>query len=189
MRLGRFFFKIAAWWLLVSAAAHSVQHYLFYIDESRFTAERLEIARRMQALVADPVLDGSLWRMLQAFSLSFGLFLLFAGVSSLVLLRGRPSGALLQRMARFNSVFWGGAFIIVFLVHPVIQPLVIAGAACLLFAASRISLSGKRVMATPGGGLDVDTEPTDEEYLSEDEEDLEDMVDVSAEELSGEETS
>ncbi len=86
MRPGRFFYKIAAWWLLVSAAAHSVGHYLFYMDESRFSPERLDIARQMQALVADPVLDGSLWRMLQAFSLAFGLFLLFAGISSLVLL-------------------------------------------------------------------------------------------------------
>ncbi len=52
MKLGRFFFRIAAWWLLVSATAHSVGHYLFYIDESRFTPERLDVARRMQALVA-----------------------------------------------------------------------------------------------------------------------------------------
>ena len=54
MKPGRFFFKIAAWWLLVSAAAHLVGHYVFYIDEGRFTPERLGVARQMQALVADP---------------------------------------------------------------------------------------------------------------------------------------
>lgn len=192
MRLGRFFFKIGAWWLLVAAAAHSVGHYLFYIDESRFTPERLEVARRMQELVADPVLDGSLWRMLQVFSLSFGLFLLFAGVSSLVLLRGKPGGALLQRMAHFNAIFWGGAFVLIFLIYPMIEPLIIAGVAIILFGLARVSLSGKKVRGMPGGnadpGAEDDKSPVATEDL-EDTEDFEDMDDISVEELLGEEAS
>ena len=197
MRPGRFFYRVAAWWLLVSAAAHSVGHYLFYMDESRFSPERLDLAKQMQSLVADPVLDGSLWRMLQAFSLAFGLFLLFAGISSLVLLRGKPSGSVLQRMANFNAVFWGVAFILIFLLHPVIQPLIISGVTFLLFALARISLSGKKFREAPGGGDTgegpSETALSDEEYVSEDVsediEDLDDMDDISVEELLGEETS
>ncbi|MEN8143901.1 MAG: hypothetical protein ABFS14_03025 [Gemmatimonadota bacterium] len=195
MKPGRFFYKIAAWWLLVAAAAHSVGHYLFYIDESRFSSDRLDVAKRMQALVADPVLDGSLWRMLQAFSLSFALFLLFAGLASLVLLRGKPGGALLQRMANFNALFWGSAFVLIFLIHPTIQLLIISGVAFVLFALSRLSLSGKKVLRTPGGEPDPGTEPTDGEYPDEgadhmnEMEGLDDMDDISVEELLGEETS
>lgn len=132
--LGRhsFWNRLASYFLIVSSAGHFVGHYISYEDESRFSPQRLELARRMQAHVAEGPLPISTWTMLQMFSLSFGLLLFLGGLSSLMLIRNDQSISLVARHLKFNTIFWAVSCI-VFLLHPVIQPLVICTTAALFY--------------------------------------------------------
>ena len=130
------FFRLGAFWLLAAAAGHAAAHYRFYVDESAFPSDRLALVRVMEAFHTG-VLDGtSLWTILQMFSLAFGLLLAFAGACNLLLLGTTRDPGVVRRFAGFNAVFWSAAAALVGVMHPVLQTIVIAGTAFLLFGAS-----------------------------------------------------
>jgi len=142
-KLFRICWKLASYLLLLGAAGHSVGHYLAYEDESRFSLARRALVAAMKSSASGGPTHPSTWTMLQMFSLAFGLFLAFAGLANLVLLRAGPPLQILKRMTVFNLIFWGMAFLLFLLVHPVLQPIVISGAVALLFGLALWSVRGE----------------------------------------------
>jgi len=139
-RAFRICWKLASYLLLLSAAGHTLGHYVAYVDESRFSLTRRALVTAMKASAAGGPMHPSTWTMLQMFSLSFSLFLAFAGLANLVLLHAEPPPYIIRRMAVFNLLFWGIAFLLFLLVHPVIQPIVISGFVALLYGGALWSL-------------------------------------------------
>lgn len=132
-KLFKICWNLASYILLLGAVGHSVGHSVAYEDESRFSLARRAMVAAMKASASGGPTHPSTWTMLQMFSLSFGLFLAFAGLGNLVLLRADPPPRIMKRMTVFNLIFWGMAFLLFLLVHPVLQPIVISGAVALLF--------------------------------------------------------
>lgn len=127
-----FWNKVASYFLIAAGSGHYIGHYVSYEDESQFSVGRLELAKRMQAYISSGPLPVSMWTMLQMFSLSFGLLFILGGLTSLVLIRPDLPLSSAERLMKFNCIFWGTSFAI-FLIHPVIQPLVISAVASLLY--------------------------------------------------------
>lgn len=122
--------RFTSGFLIVAGVAHSIGHWLFYVRVSGFDPRRRALHQAMDAYVADElVLRTTMWDLLQMFSLSFSLLLFFAGISGLVLARAHVDPRTFRAMARFNAVFWSAALAGYVLLHPAIQPVVIAGSA------------------------------------------------------------
>lgn len=130
----KLFYRIASYLLLLSGLGHVFGHYRFYVDRSWFPADRQSVANAMEAYVADSFLHTSMWTLLQMFSLSFSLFLLFAGLVNLLLLGGNLPREFMKRAARFNLIFWLVALASYLALHRVIQPIVICSSVSLMFA-------------------------------------------------------
>lgn len=130
----RLFYRLASYLLLVSGLGHAFGHYRFYVDRSWFPADRQSVAKAMQAYVADSGLQSTMWTLLQMFSLSFSLFLFFAGFINLLLLGGELPPEFMKRAARFNLIFWLLALGSFLALHRVIQPIVISFSVSLMFA-------------------------------------------------------
>lgn len=139
-KMFRVCWRAASYLLLLGAVGHSIGHYVSYVDESRFSLARRALVAAMKAYTSNERMGTSTWTMLQMFSLSFGLFLAFAGLVNLIFLRADPPPHMLKRMTVFNLIFWGISFFLFLLVHPVIQPIVISGVVSLLFALALWSL-------------------------------------------------
>jgi len=129
-------FRVASYWLLISAVGHSIGHYFYYIDVAGFTERRASLYAAMQGYVADGLLGTSMWEILQMFSLSFSLLLLFTGLINLVLDRLELSAAAFRKITVTNLSLWLLGLISFAFLHPVIQPLLIAGVAGVLYGLS-----------------------------------------------------
>lgn len=130
----RLFYRVASYLLLLSGLGHAFGHYRFYVDRSWFPADRQSVANTMQAYVADSFLHSTMWTLLQMFSLSFSLFLLFAGLVNLLMLGGDLPLEFMKRAARFNLIFWLLSLCLFLVMHRVIQPIVICASVSLMFA-------------------------------------------------------
>lgn len=128
---------IGAYFLLFTFLAHSIGHYLFYVSESSFDAERVSLMNTMKAYVADKILfQTSMWTLLKMFSLSFSLLFLFAGLLNLLILKSDLPEAFLSKVALFNAVFWLVSLLLFAILNPAIQPIAICLTASLLFGIS-----------------------------------------------------
>lgn len=132
--------KLASYLLLLAAAGHSLGHYVSYVDESRFSLSRRALVTAMKASAAGGPMHPSTWTMLQMFSLTFSLFLAFAGLMNLLLLHADLPPHRLKKLAAFNAIFWAITFLLFLLIHPVIQPIVISAVVALLFSGAYWSL-------------------------------------------------
>jgi hypothetical protein len=133
----RIWFVIGAIFLLFAFLAHSVGHYLFYVNESSFEAERVSLMNTMKVYIADKILfQTSMWTLLKMFSMSFSLLFLFAGSMNLLILKSDLPEPFLSKAALFNAVFWFVSLLLFFILNPAIQPLAICLAASLFFGVS-----------------------------------------------------
>lgn len=130
----KLYYRLASYLLLLSGLGHAFGHYHFYIDRSWFPADRQSVANAMQAYVADGMTGATMWTLLQMFSLSFSLFLFFAGLINLLLLGGDLPREFMRRAALFNLVFWLVSLGLFVILHRVIQPMVICSLVSLCFA-------------------------------------------------------
>jgi len=130
----KLFYRLASYLLLLSGLGHAFGHYRFYLDRSWFPADRQSVANTMQAYVADNLTGATMWTLLQMFSLSFSLFMLFAGVINLLLLGAELPPEFLKHAALFNLVFWLISLGLFMALHRVIQPVVICSSVSLCFA-------------------------------------------------------
>lgn len=133
---GRHLFRTASIFAFLCALAHALGHIFFYIDIGSFDSRRRAVYETMTSYEADPVLHGSLWRILQMFSLSFSLFLLLTGVVGFWLLKQDVPPAVLRSLTRLFVVFWLLALGLFCGLHPVIQPITISAALALLYGLS-----------------------------------------------------
>lgn len=133
----KIWFAIGVIFLLFTFLAHSVGHYLFYVNESSFETERVSLMNTMKAYIADKMLfQTSMWTLLKMFSVSFSLLFLFAGLMNLVILKSDLPEAFLSKVALFNAVFWFASLLLFAILNPAIQPLAICLAASLFFGVS-----------------------------------------------------
>jgi hypothetical protein len=130
-------FSIGSYFLLLAVVGHSVGHFLFYISESRFDAERLSLMNTMKAYIADRMLfETSMWTLLKMFSMTFSLLFSFAGLMNLLILKSDLPDEFLQKVALFNAIFWLLSLILFSTLNPAIQPIVICLMATILFGTS-----------------------------------------------------
>lgn len=130
-------FSIGSYFLLLAFVGHSFGHFLFYIYESRFDAERTSLMNSMKAYIADRMFfDTSMWTLLKMFSMTFSLLFLFAGLMNLMILKSNLPDEFLQRTALFNSVFWFISLVLFSALNPAVQPIVICLITTVLFGTS-----------------------------------------------------
>jgi len=126
IRSPRFWLTVAGAWLVVTGLAHTAAHVWSFVLENGMGGFREFAMNAMkQARSADP-LHPSMWRQFRMFSVSFGLFLLFAGAVDLLLAFIRPHARVVRAFALLGTLFWTAAFVPFAFVDPVIQPIVVA---------------------------------------------------------------
>lgn len=130
-------FSIGSYFLLLAVLGHSMGHFLFYMYESRFDAERTSLMNTMKAYIADRMFfDTSMWTILKMFSMSFSLLFIFSGLINLLILKSDLPDEFLQKVALFNAVFWFVSLILFSALNPAIQPILICLIAAILFGTS-----------------------------------------------------
>lgn len=103
----KIWFAVGSYFLLLSSVGHLVGHFIFYVNEMSFDAERGSLMNTMKAYVADKMMfQTSMWTLLKMFSLSFSLLFLFAGLMNLLILRSDLPETFLPKVALFNTLFW-----------------------------------------------------------------------------------
>lgn len=120
----KIWFAIGSYFLLLSSIGHLVGHFLFYVNESSFDAERVSLMNTMKAYITDKMLfQTSMWTLLKMFSMSFSLLFLFAGLINLFILKSDLPQKFLQKVAIFNSSFCFVSFLLFAILNPAVQPL------------------------------------------------------------------
>lgn len=133
----KLWFAIGSYFLLLAVLMHSSGHYLFYINEGSFDAERTTLMNTMKAYIADKVVfQTSMWTLLKMFSMCFSLLFLFAGLIDLLILLSALPDAFVRTVALFNAGFWLASLLLLAWLNPAIQSLVICLVASLLFGIS-----------------------------------------------------
>jgi hypothetical protein len=134
----RGWYRIASGLLLVAAGAHLVAHWRFYLDAASFDAPRRAVMAAMQSYVVFPPTGGTLWTVLQMFSLCFAILLAVLGTQGWILARECEPAAL-RRHAIRNALLCAIGALAVALLHPLPQPLLVLGAACMLHVLAAIA--------------------------------------------------
>jgi hypothetical protein len=126
MRNPRLWLQVAGAWLVLAGLAHTVAHvWTFVLENGMVGLREFAMNAMKQARSTDP-LEPSLWRLFRSLSVSFSLFLLFAGSANIVIARFGANLATLRAFALFGTVFWTIAFVPYAFVDPVIQPIMVA---------------------------------------------------------------
>lgn len=122
----KIWFVVGSCFLLLSSAGHLVGHFIFYIRESCFDAERVSLMNTMKAYIADKILfQTSMWTLLKMFSLSFSLLFLFSVLLNLLILKSDLPEAFLAKVALLNTIFWFVSLLLFSALNPAIQPIAI----------------------------------------------------------------
>ncbi len=134
LRSPRVWLRVAAAWLIVSGLTHLGWHvWTLVLENGMIGLREFAMGAMKQARSSEP-LHPSLWRQMRAFSVSFGLLLLFAGAVDAFV-----SGSSIPRRAQrgyalLATVFWTLAFAPFAFVDPVIVPILISAVAVPLHA-------------------------------------------------------
>ena len=134
LRSPRVWLYAAGLWLISAALAHAGFHvWTLVLENGLVGLEEFAMNSMKQAVSTDP-LAPSLWRTHRMLSVSFSLFLAFAGSVNVVLAWIDAPRHVIRALTLFSTVFWTLAFVPLAFVDPVIQPVLIAMVAVPLHA-------------------------------------------------------
>lgn len=135
--------RVAGSWLVLAGVLHSWFHFIFYEKIGDFSIGRRALYEYMRAYdvsggMPNPF-GSSMWTMLSIYSISMSLLLLFAGLVTLMI-AGVRDDRFKRGFALFSCVFWIAAVIVWMWLAPMIEQLIVATGASLLYAMAWVRL-------------------------------------------------
>jgi len=133
-RSPRVWLYAAGGWLILAGLTHGGLHvWSFVLERGIDIQQEFAVTAMKQSFSPDP-LRPSLWREMRMLSVSFGLFLVFAGFVPVSLAWIDAPGRTVRTIALFGTLFWTVTFGLYAFLDPVLGPLLIAACAVPLHA-------------------------------------------------------
>lgn len=143
LRNPRVWLYAAGLWLVLGGLAHMGGHVYGIVLENGMIGQREFAMNAMKQAFSTDLLEPSLWTLFRAFSVSFGLLLLFSGLVAVLLAWTYAEARTIRAFALFGTVFWTFAFVPFAFVDPVIQPIVLSIVAVPLHALAYVTASAQ----------------------------------------------
>jgi hypothetical protein len=124
LRSPRVWLYAAGGWLIIVGLGHLAHHVWSFVLENGMVGLREFAMNAMKQAQSLEPLRPSLWRQFRAFSLAWGLLLLFAGSLDVLAAALRPPATVLRMLALFGTLFWTAAFVPFAFVDPIASTLV-----------------------------------------------------------------
>lgn len=126
------YLKLAGLWLILMATGHGYGHFTRIADGADLSLGRRAVKSAMESQRVNDPFDASMWTAYEAFSLGIVFFLVFAGITTLII-AGVRDASVKTSYATFSLLFWLAATAIWMWMTPMWPPLAIAAGTLPLF--------------------------------------------------------
>lgn len=134
LRNPRVWMYAAGLWLVLTALAHTTAHVWSFVLENEMYGMREFAMNAMKQAQSTEPLRPTMWGQFRAMSMGFGLLLLFAGLTDIVLAWSRAPHRTLAAFSLLATAFWTVAFGLFAFVEPVLQGILVCVVAVPLHA-------------------------------------------------------